>query len=447
MLFNLNNGCARSEIAATPQNWDIDIATASERTIKNILKKEWQVYYRYYDPAFENDPDLWGKKFPIRAGLNRIKDLAQRQVAAKALIEGEKDKIDNQLFNPITGKYYTLPETVEEITPSMPFIDALKKAMHLVSAVARCKADIKSAITGIDGAAGKIYDKTYQKPYSALKISQVTRKHLVYIFQQCKKDNPRFSANRQNKYRAYLIMLFKELVRVEAIDVNPANDLAIDYTHVKKKRVILTDAEALIIDINLKAWDYYYWRYMRIFYRSGSRSTELLSLRTENVNMNRQEFTLTVKKGKQYKEEVRSIPNDALPFWIEVMEEANPGDYLFSVGFKPGKRHIGEDNVDKRWKKYVKDDPQPVPAELPKDRRKWAKRKFVPLGIKKDFYSLKHKNLDLIEIELGKKAAQKAAGHTSERTTAIYTIGAEQRDRDELKNITIDFSPLLPQNN
>lgn len=417
MLIQLANGCQRSAISVTPSNWDIDIATASERTVKALLKKEWQVYYRYYDPAFQGNPDLWGKKIPERAGLNRIKDLGARQKAARALIESIKDDLDNQLYNPITKKYHVAPDTVEEITPSMPFADALLKALDLVSAIPKMKSDMKSAINGIKEAAGKLFDKTYQKPYAALKISQVTRRHLVYIFQQCKKDNPRFSANRQNKYRSYLIMLFKELVRVEAVDVNPATDLAIDYTHVKKKRAILTDAEALIIDTNLKAWDFYYWRYMRIFYRSGSRTTELLGLTTDKVDITRQEFTLTIKKGKLYREETRPIPDDVLPLWLEVLQDCEPGNHLFSVGFKPGIRKIGVDNVCKRWKKYVKDG----------------------LGIGKEFYSLKHKNLDKIAEQLSIQEAKQAAGHTSERTTGIYTVGEQQRKVDRLKKISVDF--------
>jgi site-specific recombinase XerC len=438
-MKHYENGCARSEIKVTPAGWDVDMAQASERTVARLLKKKWKIYYRYYDPAFKGTKK-WGLPVQIR-GMNEFKDLERRQSATRVLLDSEKEKLDNQGYNPITGRYHQAgpDHQVEEITPSMLFCDALKKALPMVNAVPRCKDDIKSAIRGIEKAAGKLYEKAYQKPYTALKISQVTRKHLVYIFQQCKKDNSRFTANRQNKYRSYLIMLFKELVRVEAVDVNPANDLAIDYTHVKAKRQTLTEAEALIIDTNLKAWDYYYWRFMRIFYRSGSRETEMLSLTTDKVDIQKQEFYLLIKKGKKYEWETRPIPDDALRFWIEVLEECNPGDFLFSVGFKPGPRKIGHDNVPKRWKKYVKDDPPQQPVTPVKDKRKLPKRKFIPLGIKKDFYSLKHKNLDKIAEKLSLKNAQEAAGHTSASTTKIYTVGEAQRETDKLKKVHVDF--------
>ena len=150
-----------------------------------------------------------------------------------------------------------------------------------------------------------------------------------------------------------------------------------------------------------------------------------------------------VKKGKKYDWVTRPIADDVLHLWLEVLEECKPGDFLFSIGFKPGLpktvKPIGADNINKRWKKYVKDDPPPIPAELPKDKRKWPKRKFIPMGIKKDFYSLKHKNLDKIDEKFGLKEAQEAAGHESESTTKIYTPGHEQRKVDKLKKVKVDF--------
>jgi len=156
---------------------------------------------------------------------------------------------------------------------------------------------------------------------------------------------------------------------------------------------------------------------MRIFYRSGSRSTEMLALKADKVDLELQEFTILVKKGKQYKEDIRPIPDDILALWVEMLAEAKPGEYLFSVGFKPGARKIGKDNVPKRWKKYVKNN----------------------LGINKDFYSLKHKNLDKISDQLSFEDAQAAAGHTSATTTKGYTVGEESRQRDKLKKVRIDF--------
>lgn len=419
-MEQLKNGCARSPITVTPSNWN---------TAKASIKKNWKITYRYYDPAFKNDPELWGKQFPVR-GMNRFKSLEQRQDATRTLLEGLLDQLDNRLFNPITGKYPELSdEDIQEISPSTLFIPALRSAKDLLTAGVDMMKDVGYCINALERAASKLYDNSFQKPYSALKISQVSRKHLVYILVQCAKDNPRLSAYSHNRYRSYLIMLFKELVRVEAAPVNPANDIAMNHNWVKKKREVLDDAEALIVDTNLKAWDYPFWRYTRIFYRSGSRTTELFGLKTEKVDIMKQEFTLLVKKGKQYKEQTRPIPNDILPLWIEVLSEAEPGDFLFSTKFRPGKIQQRKDLVCYKWKKYVMNDPgKKDPHNLG-----WG------LGIKKNFYPLKHKNLDKIAEQRGLALAKASAGHTSEATTRIYTVDEEKRKIEELKHIEVKF--------
>lgn len=419
-MHPLPNGCTRSSISVTPKNWS---------TAKAPIKKAWRIHYRFYDPAFKDNPELWGKQVLIRSGINRLKDLAQRQQAVKALIEKEIDLLDVQGYNPITEKFIEIAETIEEINPSTPFISALRKARNMLTVCHEMKIDMDSAIRGMEEAAGKLYDKTLQKTYNALKIDQVRRRHLVYLFQQCKKDSDKFSANRQNKYRAYLIMLFKQLLQVEAVDANPANDLAIEKV-IQAQRELLTDAERIIINANVQAWDYPFWRFMRIFHRSGSRTTEMLAVQISKVNLEEQEFRVLVKKGRQYVEQTRPIPDDILPLWQEVMSEAKAGDYLFSTGMKPGPKKTRRQNVMARWRRYVKNDPG---VDDPQ-------KKGYGLGIKKDWYSLKALNADQLDDQLDIEHAAAADGHTNTTTTKKhYAINHEKRRLERLKRERVDF--------
>jgi integrase len=430
-MIPLQNGCTRSEFNVNPSNWDIDVTKASDKTIKALIKKSWQISYRYYDPAFKDDPNRWA--YPVSfKGMNHLKDLAKRQAMTRILINAEKEKIDNQLYNPITGQYYVMPDQVEEITGSMPFIDALNKAYDMLQCVPRMLEDIKCAINGLSDAAGKLYDKAHQKPYVGLKISQVSRKHIVYLFQQCKKDNPRFSANRQNKYRAYLVMLYKQLVKVEAVEHNIINDIPVEKGVIKKKRHLFTPTEMLLIDTNLKAWDYHFWRYMRIFHRSGSRSTEMFQLKPDKVSLESQEFIVLVKKGRQFVEQVRPIPDDILPLWIEVMEGTKANDYLFSYDFKPGIQQIDKSWVHRRWDKYVQGYPEEYINE--------ALRRDDCLYIKKTFYTLKAQNTDAIANKLDLKHAAAADGHTNTTTTRNhYALVEERRELETLKKTSVAF--------
>lgn len=425
-MIYLPNGCQRSEIKVTPSNWDVE--EASEKTIKSLIKKKWKIYYRYYDPAFKGT-DKWGYMEQIR-NMNDIKDLAQRQAMTRTLMADEKEKVDEQGYNPITGEYNAgdLPEEggekVEEITPSTPFIDALWKASKMLKC-GQMIGDIKCIIRGMDEAAGKQFDKTYHRPYKALKVSQVTRKHIIYMFQQRKKDHPEFSSYRQNKYRTGLMMLYKVLVTVEAVDSNIIKDIAVNTDYAHAERELLTDAEQIIIDTNLKTMDYQFWRYMRIFHRSGSRSSEMAQLvrnggkNTGRINLEKQEFTVLVRKGKKWVWQIRPIPDDVLHLWVEAWEETNPGEYLFGAGLKPGPKRMGIKAPSDKWKKLVK----------------------TRLGINKDFYGLKALNMDQIDEKKGIELAASAAGHTDTKMAKKhYLPGHAKRQREELKKITVPFA-------
>jgi hypothetical protein len=46
-MKSLFNGCSRSDISVTPQNW---------KTKKASLKYPWKIHYRFYDPACKGAP-------------------------------------------------------------------------------------------------------------------------------------------------------------------------------------------------------------------------------------------------------------------------------------------------------------------------------------------------------------------------------------------------------
>lgn len=433
-MIYYSNGCHRSEIKVTPANW---------KTARASIAKKWKIYYRYYDPAYKGDPTRWGKMFQIR-GMNDDKTLAGRQATTKFLLEQETEKLD-QGFNPVTGQYYTPPEQnkLEEITPSTLFIKALEGASKMITVSPAYMGDIKCIIKGMDEAAGKLYDKTWQKPYAALKISQVTRKHIIYMLQQRKKDYE-FSAYRQNKYRTGLMILYKALVAIEAVESNIIKDIPVNGDYAHKKRELLTSSEQIIIDTNLKSWDYPYWRYMRIFHRSGSRSTELAQLKKDGgakdgkVNLEAQEFTVLIKKRRKWIWDVRPIPDDVFHLWREVWEETKQGEYLFGSGLKPGPLKMGPDNPSKKWKKYVKN----APGKFDPFNKGWG------LGINKDFYGLKAHNMDKIDEQEGIELAAGAAGHADTKMAKKhYLPGHEKRQLEKLKKTKVEFAVKDSQKN
>lgn len=365
----------------------------------------WRIHYRFYSG---------GKAHQIVIkGMNAYSRLHERQEVTRTLIRHEEHRVDVEGYNPVT-RAYVLPEPTGEVSPDTPFFTALELAKGMLKVVPAMALDIKSMLVRLKKCGGKLEDTVLQKKYSELKISHVKRRHLVYLLDRCQKDYPSMSNYRRNKYRTALIMLFKKLLVLEAVESNPALLLPIE-KHTFKKRKLLTAAEWLIIDTNLKSIDYHFWRYFRVFFRSGSRSTELLTLKNDrHIDLERQEFTIVVKKGRSYREEIRPIPVDVLDLWAEAVNETKPGEYLFGTGFKPG-LPLAPEHVNRTWKKLVKED----------------------MEIDKDFYSLKHLNADLIAEKLGLKYAAAGAGLDEKTAKRHYTVGEGQREIDELKKIRI----------
>ena len=157
---------------------------------------------------------------------------------------------------------------------------------------------------------------------------------------------------------------------------------------------------------------------------SGCRSTELLSIKKSDVNLERQEFTILVKKRKIYTKEVRPIVKMALPFWKQQIEMCKSyNDYIFGIGFEPEERE--------------------KPIELGTPTKYWNRYVQKQFNTKVTFYALKHMFLSLIESSYGMKAAQTMAGHLSSKTTETYTLFKQKNEIQELKKL--DFTPKWVQ--
>ena len=151
----------------------------------------------------------------------------------------------------------------------------------------------------------------------------------------------------------------------------------------------------------------------------------MVLVRTDDGDLQDQRFKVTVRKGKSIREEWRTIKDIILPLWVEVMAEAKPGQYLFAKYMKRGDKSISGIEITKYWWRHVKAPPS-------KD-----------LGIDKDFYSMKHSNLDETAEILDAAAASKAAGHTTVKITKDHylprgeTPGAPNNTKyQELNNVS-----------
>jgi hypothetical protein len=395
-LLQLPNGCTCSPLIIQPKDW------------KRTINKPWAICYRFHEPGYPS-------KLVAVKGMNHIDDYKLRKEFTLHMMEVHLVQLKKG-YNPRIGK--VIEPRDMDISPYHSFLSALQFASTKLNGVPNYLNDVKSCIKKIGENAGY---------HSDLCISEIRTKHLESILEECRKTNPRFSAYRHNRYRSYLIKLFKKLRKLEVVDTNPA--IEIDRLKcIKKKRRTTTRSERQLINEHLKKRDYYFWRFVQIFFHSGSRETELMRLRESDVKLESQSFICLVKKGSEYREIEGVIKDNILYLWKEVIAECKPGQYLFSKGLRPGDHPIRADQVGRRWRNMIKRPPREKHA-------RWG-----GLGINCDLYSLKHSHTSQVVATLNEEDAARINKHTSTAMVVkIYDTEHTDRQAERLKRLDNEF--------
>lgn len=372
-MKNLNYGCRRSEFLVTN------------------TKDDWFVQCRFYEEDRE-------KPFTYRRRLNRFKTEKERKSIEKSLLEVMTELLDKKDYNPRTKQYMF---ERGEINPYLSVGEALEKTLEKKEFTPEHRVNVSADLKRFLSALEKL-DLNY------LKIKDVELLHVKKSLESLNLTNYSY-----NKAKIHLSSLFTDLVDEGCLKVNPCTGIK-SKRHIVERKEIFTDEELKIIDSHIfKNYNHFY-NFFRIFYMSGCRVPELLGLKRTDINLEKSEFTITLKKGELYEREKRAIIPDAMPFWKEQMENALfDDDFIFSFFYQPGPDIMHRSYIYKFWNEKVK----------------------IPTEISKGIYTLKHTFLD--KVEDAHFSAQIAAGHRNDSTTAIYTVGREKRRLEAQKQIRI----------
>lgn len=428
MSLQLPNNCRIGKMSVHPKNWEDPGADISI---------DWYIHYRFHAPELKV---RYPKGYPVHVkGMNDIKGLAERRRITRGLLENEKKNLLRG-YNPILGKIVAANEL--EISPSAGFIAALKRAFDLLPP-SISKKKIENILPHLNRAAGQLgYDNfpvgDIDQHHLEILLLQIARNKEAEYKEQREKSPTYSNKTRKsrrskkkpipeqwgveafNSYRAYLQILFKQLKKVGATKVKPVDDIE-KKKGVKKLRKGITAEEFRAINDLLRPNYYTFWRLIHMFFPSGARETEFMGIQKEHVELDKQGIWVLVKKGNgQWEWKWKTIIKSALSLWEEVMQEAKPGNYLFSKGLRPGPVRISARQLTIRWRWHVKE----------------------KLGINKDFYELKHSfttkvvSMALKKIEEATMVAAEVNGHT---TTAmnkkVYDLQAGDRLHEELKDV------------
>jgi integrase len=236
-------------------------------------------------------------------------------------------------------------------------------------------------------------------------------------------DNLNVPPHMYNKIRGHISLIYNILIDFDVVEQNLVRNV-FKRKIVTRLRKIIPDDILCKIFSHLKCEYYTFYRYAKIFYYSGSRSTELFNIKANQVNLDKSEFVVVIKKGKVHKEVLKAISPDVLHLWKEAVEECpDKSYYLFSKGYMPGKKTINARINSAIWQYYVQ----------------------KKLDLPYNFYSLKHKYLDILDEYKGfidnqnDNIASLHAGHTSSIITdKHYLVGKKNRQLEALKHFSLE---------
>lgn len=372
-MKNLNFGCKRSDFLVTNSNED------------------WFIQCRFYEPDRE-------KPFTYRRRLNRFKTEKERKQIEKLLLKQMTELLDEKDYNPRTKEYMF---ERGNLNPYLFTGEALQKALD------------KKDFTVDHARNVKLHLDRFMVAFERNNLNYLKIKDIELIHVKQTLESLILSNYTYNKFRVHLSSLFTDLVDEGCIKVNPCTGIK-PKKHIVEKREIFTIDELKKIDKHIKSKHPHFYNYFQIFFMSGCRTTEMLSLKKTDVYLDKSEFIITLKKGQLYVREKRAIISDALPYWKNQIENVIfDDDFIFSYFYQPGDHEMDRNLIYRFWKEKV----------------------MVPLKIDKSIYCLKHTFLDMVEE--ANYSAQIMAGHRDDRTTSIYTVGREKRRLEAQKQIHI----------
>lgn len=401
-MKKLHFDCECSEVWASPKNW-------KTITGKKALTENWYVQCVFFDPVYK---EKYPKGFPYRKKLNKLKTLEERKAAIQLYLEEIPKLFLYKGYNPITKTFMIEPvqehqNNLKELCAQTPFNIALELSLSDLKKADSTLEDLKYIIS-------KVKTSSLQLRYNEIAISEITRKHIKLIIDNLEKTEGHFSAHKFNKYRTYLSIIFSNLLEWEAVNSNIIRDIK-KRVQVKNIREVLNKEDRIKVVNHLKRFHPEFHTFTQIFFHSGIRITELLSVKIEDVNIKEQKYKVLVKKGVNYEWKECVIKDVALPFWNKAVFGARKDDYIFSTGLVPGSKKLTYNAIRLRWKRNVK----------------------IMLNITADFYSLKHLNLDETTELLSLEDAARMANHKGTKmVSSVYAVGEKQRQFEKLKKVS-----------
>jgi len=211
------------------------------------------------------------------------------------------------------------------------------------------------------------------------------KKHLVWL-----RDEKKLGPNTINTYAASIVFFMEEV-----LEVSPGEDLLIRMKTGKSLPRVHSQQD--IISIINAPVNFKHRLILMLVYGCGLRLGEVCLLRPEDMDLDRK--ILWIRKGKGKKDRMIMLDDELAPFVVAWLKCGCGSSYLFE-GYTPGK-HISKRTVEKIYTKACE------------------KQCINSQG---GIHSLRHSfATHLLEQGVDLRYIQELLGHTSSKTTEIYT--------------------------
>ncbi len=254
------------------------------------------------------------------------------------------------------------------------------------------------------------------------RIQNIPISHFSYHHAQKFMDylimNQEINNRTYNNYVSTYRIVFNFFEKREFILKNPF--MKVDFLREDEGKIVaFTDNEWKIIYNKLPEEDPQLWIIANLIYYACLRPAEIMRLKFENIDMNRQKIYSLACNSKNRKQQVIEISSLLHPI-LSTMKWDLPQDYyIFSKNLLPGKVENYPTRIAERWRKFA-------------DRN----------GIKdKTIYNLKHNAAGrLIDAGFNPRDIQLHLRHSSLEQTEIYIEKFRNVSSERLKN---DFPPFV----
>ncbi len=372
---------------------------------KPSIKSDWYIFY-YFNKNYHSNhlPADW-KRIKIKADINRLKTLAERNDYASDLVKAQNELLQDG-FNPFESTDIN-KRTLARNAGIFNLKEAVEWAMGRKEHFAhKTKIDFKSIL--------KLFTEVTDGDINVRLFSRIMARQTVESM--VKKRG--LGDHAYIKYKRNLHNIFEELLSWEKIEYNPFDYRSNVRKPKPKAKRMLTSEQKLQIRESIQTSHPGFFNYLMMLNHTATRPVELLKIKVGDVDMVRREIILRSEDTKDKEDRIIIIPR-VLDQYLNLKGEKEW--YLFGLGFEPQERNLPlkRDYATKLWHQLVK----------------------VNLKIDSNMYWLKHLGLTARRMSgMDTEAVQLMAGHSSyDQTQSNYIPGDRPEIRKQIEGFDQDF--------